>query len=128
MKGIRTHHLPSKEHPPPLRPHRRARVADAAEGDESLLAHLGGAHGDDGEDGAVRAEEGVEREAEVGFAERGGEVGYVEPVRWVVNWGWERKGGTYVWFGGLVDLVGGGPLWAGRERGAMLGGEGEGND
>jgi len=24
-----------------------------------------------------------------------------------------------------VDLVGGGPLWAGREREAMLGGEGE---
>jgi len=36
--------------------------------------------------------------------------------------------GTYVWFGGLVDLVGGGPLWAGRGREAMLGGLGGGGE
>jgi hypothetical protein len=52
-------------------------------------------------------------------------------LRGLVGGAWEGRGGkgeergTYVWFGGLVDLVGGGPLWAGREREAMLGGEGE---
>jgi len=35
----------------------------------------------------------------------------------------EGRRKTYVWFGGLVDLLVGGPLWAGREREAMLGGE-----
>jgi len=73
--GNSTHHLPSKKLPPPLRPHRRARIPHATERNESLLAHLRRAQRYYGEDGAVGAEEGVEREAEVGFAERGGEVG-----------------------------------------------------
>jgi len=40
-----------------------------------LPAQGRGAHGDDVEDGAVGAEEGVEGVAEGGFGEFGGEVG-----------------------------------------------------
>ena len=54
-----------------------------------LTAHLGGFEGDYVEDGAVSAEEGVEAEAEVGFAEGGeggagawGVGGDVEPGDW----------------------------------------------
>ena len=47
-----------------------------------LAAHLCGAEGDDVEHGAVRAEEGVQAEAQGGFGEcaRGREGGYVESV------------------------------------------------
>lgn len=46
-----------------------------------LSAHLGvAAYGVDVEDGAVSGEEGVEREAEVGFTDLVGQVGQVESV------------------------------------------------
>lgn len=106
---------------------RGGRVADVAEDDVGLGAHGRGAQGDDVEDGAVRAEEGVEGEAEGGFGEgarAGGEGGYVESVlgegRGLVRWNREGEGGgmwvlTFGLGGWWIWVVGRcGLAWRGR--------------